>query len=99
MPLLAMQLVSNTNVVFNSPKVDCSRSYLLAMPPVAEPLLCLAALLAACSTHAYASCTLCSASSTVTSSWRQYPASYDDGRYCHPNSWMKIFSEVALESS
>jgi hypothetical protein len=95
MPLLAMQFGSNTNVVFNSPKVDCSRSYLLAMPPVAEPLL----RFAACSTHAYANCTLCSASSTVTSSRRQYPASYDGGRYCHPNSWMKIFSEVALESS
>jgi hypothetical protein len=38
--------------VFNSPKADCSRSYLLATPPVAEQMSCPAALLAACSTLA-----------------------------------------------
>jgi hypothetical protein len=63
--------------VFNSLKADCSRSYLLALPPVAEPLPHLAALLTACSTHAAVSCTLHSTSSTAASSRRQYPAPCD----------------------
>jgi hypothetical protein len=67
---LTMQLVSNTNIVFNSLKADCEQSYLLATPPVAEPLPRLAALLTACSTHVSASCTLHSTSSTAASSRR-----------------------------
>jgi hypothetical protein len=94
-----MQLVSNTNKVFNYPKVDCSRSYLLAMPPVAEKMLCPAALLTSCSTLAPTSCALRSSLAAAPSSHSQYLAPYDDGGYNHPNSWMKILSEVALESS
>jgi hypothetical protein len=67
---LTMQLVSNTNIVFNSLKADCSRSYLLATPLVAEPLSRLAALLTVCSTRVYASCTLHSTTSTAASSRR-----------------------------
>jgi hypothetical protein len=69
------------------------------MPPVAEPLPRLAAMLAAYSTCAAASYTLYFASSTTASSRQQYPAPCDGGGYYHPNSWMKILSEVALESS
>jgi hypothetical protein len=65
---LTMQLVSNTNIVFNSSKDDCSRSYLHAMPPVAEPVPYVAALLIAYSTCASASCTLHSTSSIAASS-------------------------------
>jgi hypothetical protein len=94
-----MQLVSNTNIVLNSLKADCSRSNLLAMPPVAEPLPLLAALLAAYSTRVSTSCTLRYASSTIASSQWQYPATCDGVGYYHSNSWTKILSEVALESS
>jgi hypothetical protein len=49
-----MQLVSNRNIVFNYPKTNYSQLYLLASPPVLELFLLVAALLAACSTHASA---------------------------------------------
>jgi hypothetical protein len=94
-----MQLVSNTNIVFNYPKIDCSRSYLLAMPPVPEPFPCLSALLTACSTRASTSYTLRSTSSTAASSRWQYPSPCVGGAYYNLNSWMKIVSEVALELS
>jgi hypothetical protein len=93
-----MQVVSNINIVFNYPKTDCSQLYLLATPPIPEPFLLVTALLIACSTHASAIGTLHSASSTVASSRRQYPASCDGGGYYHLNSWTKIISKVALES-
>jgi hypothetical protein len=92
-----MQLVSNTNIVFNSPKADYSRSILLATPHVAEPLSHLTALLIAYSTRSFASYTLRFASSTVASSQRQYPAPCDGRGYYHWDSWTKILSEVALE--
>jgi hypothetical protein len=89
-------LFSNKNIVFNYPKIDCSRSYLLATPPVPKAFPRLAAILTTCSTRASASCTLHSTSSTAASSQQQYPAPCDGGGYYHPNSWMKIISEVAM---
>jgi hypothetical protein len=94
-----MQFVSNTNIVFNYPKIDYSRSYLLATRPIPEPFPRLGTLVTACSTCAPASCTLHFASSTSASSRRQYPALCDGGGDYHQNSWTKIVSEVALESS
>jgi hypothetical protein len=78
--------------MFNSLKADCSRSYILATPPVAEQMPRLAALCAACSTLTPSSCTLHSLLD-ATSSRSQYLAPCDGGRYYHP----KILSEIALE--
>jgi hypothetical protein len=58
--------------MFNSPKAYCSQSYLLAMPYVAEQMPHLAALLAAYSTLALASCTLHSPLAATPSSRSQY---------------------------
>jgi hypothetical protein len=85
--------------VFNSLKADWSRSYLLATPLVAEQMSRLTALRAACSTLASTSYTLHSLLAVAPSSCSQYLAPCDGNGYYHPNSWAKILSEVALESS
>jgi hypothetical protein len=61
-------------------------SYLLAMPPVAEQILRLTALLTAYSTLTPASGIPRSPLATAPSSRSQYLALCDDGGYYHPNS-------------
>jgi hypothetical protein len=56
------------------------------MPPIAEQMPHLVALLIACSTLATASCTLCSPLSTAPSSRSQYLALCDGGGYYHLNA-------------
>jgi hypothetical protein len=80
-------------------KADCSRSYLFAMPHVAKQMPHLIALHAACNTLAHVSYTLCSPLAAALTYRSQYLTPCDTDGYYHPNSWMKILSEVALESS